>query len=123
MIVQRAFAATPDAPAQARRLLLVALADDPRVDAALLATSELVTNALRHAELAPEDEIRVHVRSSAGRVRVSVSNPGGGFARPRLDRRAPDERAGGWGLPIVASVASSWAVGGQGGQTHAWFEL
>lgn len=117
-IVHETFAATVDAPAQARALIRAALDCDPRVGAAQLAVSELVTNAILHGGLGSHAEVEVHVRCTSAHVRVSVVHAGDG-------RHADRGRGGvgGWGLPIVASLASAWSLDSVGATTVAWFEL
>lgn len=112
------FAATVDAPAQARALIRTVLDCDPRVGAAELAASELVTNAIVHGGLGSHQEVDVHVMCTPAHVRVSVVHAGGGGHEHR-----GRGGVGGWGLPIVASLASAWNFDSVGGTTVAWFEL
>lgn len=120
MIVHESFAATDDAPCRARELLGHVLDQDPRAGVAQLAVSELVTNAVIGG-LTSEDQIEVGVALGDGAMRVCVVNDGDGLAaeRPYGERGMP----GGWGLTIVASVASDWGSDRNGGQTRVWFEL
>jgi anti-sigma regulatory factor (Ser/Thr protein kinase) len=88
-----------------------------------LLVSELVTNSLRHAELEPDDSIRLGVHVDDARVRVSVSDAGTGF---ELDQPADDpDQAQGWGLYLVATLSDRWGVDrdGSSGATSVWFEL
>jgi anti-sigma regulatory factor (Ser/Thr protein kinase) len=89
-----------------------------------LLVSELVTNSLRHAEMAPDQSIVLRVRILDAHVRVEVSDPGQGF---ELDGRADDrETVEGWGLYLVATLADRWGVerAGDGGNANlVWFEL
>ena len=88
-------------------------------DVRLLVT-ELVTNSVRHAGLAPSDRIHLRVALETERLRVEVSEPGAGFApdvpRPRADA------AGGWGLLLVERLADRWGVEREGTRTTVWFE-
>ena len=112
----------PRAPAEARRSLGAGLG---RVDPDLLGklrllVSELVSNSVRHAGLQSDDLIRLSVWESAGRVRVEVTDPGGGF-RPRV----PDPdllNPTGWGLYLVDRLADRWGVA-TNGETRVWFEV
>ncbi|HEX8105941.1 MAG TPA: ATP-binding protein [Solirubrobacteraceae bacterium] len=85
-----------------------------------LLVSELVTNALRHAETADQDAIRLIVTVTDAAVRVEVTDSGSGF-----DPEPPPEdphRAAGWGLFLVDTIADRWGVE-RGGGTRVWFEL
>lgn len=87
-------------------------------DRVLLATSELVTNAVLHGQ-GP-----VTLRAWLdGRLRVEVTESGGGDPEPRRLHRDDDES--GRGLHIVEVVASRWGVtptGARPGKT-VWFEI
>ena len=87
------------------------------VDATLLATSELVTNAVLHART----PFRVTLRadSSTGvRVEVTDDNP-----RPPV-RAADDEGAtSGRGLQVVVGVASGWGTVSDGTGKTVWAEI
>lgn len=85
-----------------------------------LLVSELVTNALRHADLEEHHAIRLAVTVSDETVRVEVSDPGRGFEP--TDAPTDPERTAGWGLFLVETLADRWGVDAQGG-TRVWFEL
>jgi anti-sigma regulatory factor (Ser/Thr protein kinase) len=98
------------------------LPEDQLGDVRLL-VSELVTNSLRHAELEPDDRIRLGVAVDESKVRVEVSDPGRGF-----EFRGPaddPDTVEGWGLYLVATLADRWGVasGDRDGATRVWFEL
>lgn len=113
-----------DSAAEARHAvddLAEQLGEDRLGDVRLL-VSELVTNALRHADLAPEDSITLTVRVGDV-VRVEVADPGPGF---EFDGRADDPgTVDGWGLYLVATLADRWAVerDDAGTANVVWFEL
>ena len=85
---------------------------------AVLLTSELVTNAVRHADLQDADTIRLEVTTQPHAVRVTVIDEGPGFD-PRQIRR--DRETGGWGLKLVDVLADRW--GTQATPHAVWFEL
>ena len=75
-----------------------------------LLVSELVTNAVRHAELDADEAIRLSRRGvrrrparRGPRPRAAASTPD----EPRPDRRSA---AGGWGLYLVETLADRWGV-------------
>ena len=95
------------------------LPEDQIGDVRLL-VSELVTNALRHAELSDADHIGLRVVVNDGAVRVEVSDPGKGFEPSPLV--GDPTSADGWGLYLVATLSDRWGVE-RGPDTRVWFEL
>lgn len=110
------------APATARGALgpLREALDEETAEATALLVSELVTNAVRHAGLRGDQWIDLAVEASSDRVRVSVTDPGHGFARPPPVPRA--EHPSGWGLFLVGQVADRWGVD-HDWDTLVWFEI
>ena len=113
------FSCSSAAPTLGRDFVSDALTDwgvgDEFPDVALL-TSELVTNAVRHAggpctlavALVP-DRVRVEVFDSSRR-------------RPVPEPR-DSHRAGGWGLQIVDQLATRWGSESRGDGKVVWCEL
>lgn len=89
-------------------------------DAALV-ISELLSNALRHAEPLPDAGIRVSWDLEDHSVRVCVSD-GGGTTRPELGRPTPTT-TGGRGLRIVARLSRRWGTSCDGEGTTVWAEV
>ena len=89
--------AEAEAAAIAREVVARALVEVPvpedRLEDLRLLTSEIVTNAVRHAGLAKEDTIGVAVSASERRVRVEVADDGPGFDPSDLPEPPPN----GWG--------------------------
>jgi anti-sigma regulatory factor (Ser/Thr protein kinase) len=102
-----------DAPAAARRALR-ALPLGDREDDVLLLASELVTNAVVHAGLEPDQTIELAAAWDGSVARVEVRDEGTGFR--------PAESVEGYGLRMVAMAAARWGVE-QDGATCVWFEL
>ena len=96
-------------------------AAEQRLEDLRLLTSEIVTNALRHAGLKAGDSIALAVEASADRVRVEVADPGPGFD-PNLLAEPMAERVGGWGLFLVKKLADRWGVE-RNHLNRVWFEL
>jgi anti-sigma regulatory factor (Ser/Thr protein kinase) len=115
-------ASAADSAAEARHALaeLSGRVADERLHDVRLLVSELVTNAVRHADLAPEEAIRLIVEESAGGLRVEVHDPGRGFDWTGRDRGA--EEPGGWGLYLVETLADRWGVD-RNDVTTVWFEV
>lgn len=113
-------ASSPDAPHLARQCLAAALGEGEAADTVLLATSELVSNAVLHGEMDEGEPIVVEM-SHGAHLRVEVSHPGAPLKGPpgRTDRARP----GSHGFLILDRLAARWAVEHRHGRTHAWFEL
>jgi anti-sigma regulatory factor (Ser/Thr protein kinase) len=109
----------PASVARARRLIWRFLADcEAGVDgdAAGLLTSELVTNAIRHAGTSVELLARVN---DALRVEVTDGRP----ELPLAPRDAEGFSVSGRGLHLVDELASRWGVHRDGDTKTVWFEL
>jgi anti-sigma regulatory factor (Ser/Thr protein kinase) len=120
--VERHLPVTPEAAAAARHAL-DGLSDDVtdgRMRDVRLLVSELVTNAVRHANLASGDVIELVIEIADRTLRVEVHDPGGGFvpSAPSPDPARPS----GWGLYLVAELADRWGVDSDE-ETLVWFEL
>ena len=108
---------------EARRAVIEgdgALPDTARYDVLLLVT-ELVTNAVTHGGVGPEQELSVELHIWPGRVRVTVSDVGKSFTwvRRRMSRADSD----GWGLLLVDRLADRWGVKRAPSGTCVWFEM
>jgi anti-sigma regulatory factor (Ser/Thr protein kinase) len=111
----------PVAPSLARAAIAAVASGLPSAvvaDVELL-TSEVVSNAVRHAELDPSQEIVVRIVAD-GLVRVEVADPGPPF---EADLREPGSDSRGWGLLLVDAVATSWGVEREGPGKRVWFEV
>ena len=112
-------AAEPNAPQQARRYARQWAHDerlaDPIVDDLVFVVSELVTNAVVHAE--PPIDVELSRSPGVIRGRVSDASP----VAPRLASR-PDEH-GGFGLRIVDSRAKRWGSVREDDGKYVWFEI
>jgi len=114
---------TVEAPRYARRSVGGWISDRvPKrtLDDVLLATSELVTNAVLHAEAEPQSSIRVEVIEIGRTLRVCVIDRGHGFDWQPSTRARRDER--GLGLEIVRRVAERCGVN-RNSQNCVWFEV
>ena len=122
MKLERRLAVSPEAAAEARHALdeLVEAIPDGRMRDVRLLISELVTNAVRHADLDAGDVIYLVIDVADQMLRVEVHDPGGGFvpSTPSPDPARPS----GWGLYLVAELADRWGVDSDE-RTRVWFEL
>jgi anti-sigma regulatory factor (Ser/Thr protein kinase) len=115
-------ACEPDSVGRARDALskLEGHVSGQRLGDLRLLVSELVTNAIRHAGMTPEDSIRLAVRVADDNVRVEVADNGRGFTPQSLP--SDPRRPSGWGLYLVEELAQRWGVE-PGPPTRVWFEL
>ncbi len=121
-IHSRSFRIERTAPGEARRWLnevLKHLDEDKRRDAALL-LSELVTNAVLHSGLGPEDDTLVQVFDDGTKVYVEVCDDGRRFDFRYAPREVSEN--GGHGLSIVQRLADR-AGAHSNGINRVWFEL
>ena len=97
---------SPESTARVRSLLWTTFAcwdcDGERLDDAALVLSELMGNAVRHAD---GDTVRVRLRRTDGVLRIAVED--GSPARP-APRQASLEDESGRGLLIVDALSHRW---------------
>jgi anti-sigma regulatory factor (Ser/Thr protein kinase) len=87
-----------------------------QTEAAVLLTSELVTNAIIHART----QVAVTMRLGGETLRVVVLDE----SKEHPSRRSgADELGGGRGLKLVEALAASWGVSPEGSGKAVWFEL
>jgi anti-sigma regulatory factor (Ser/Thr protein kinase) len=83
---------------------------------AVLVVSELVTNCVRHAAA----NFTVVVETRGGRLRVEVSDSGGGWP---VVRHPGSSEPTGRGLQIVHALSDEWGVDHGRGRTTVWFTM
>jgi anti-sigma regulatory factor (Ser/Thr protein kinase) len=113
----RAFPSRSQSVSAARLFVREMLRDQPRetVDAVELMTSELATNAVKHAHSA--FELTIHTQ---GQIRVEVHDASQG--KPTLMHPEPAQ-ASGRGLMIVEAMSDAWGVIPSPGGKTVWFAL
>ena len=119
-VVHLVLASDEDAPVRARRALapLHGQAGDDVLERAVLLTSELVTNSVRHANSA---EVRVDIWPSGGSIAVVVTDDGPGFM-PVAQPTTIADGDGGFGLPLIDTLSEAWGSGCDG-EAWVWFEV
>lgn len=121
---ERALPARPDAIGDARKHLRDRLEDvlDPaKLYEAELLTSELVTNAVRHANVDEGAVIRIGIEVAPRTVHVSVVDAGEGFDLSKVVPKPSDDGRG-WGLFLIEKLSNRWGI--EGSPSHSvWFEI
>ena len=111
-----ALPARPDAARQARRELLTRGLDDDVRHTVTLLTTELIANALRHADMDPaSDRIVFFGRLAPDLVHIEIGDNGPGFE--------PGEPVGGLGMRLLDKLASRWGCERSGQGFRVWFEV
>lgn len=115
----RVLARSQNAPALARRFVMTTLdtwgVGETFADVALV-TSELVTNAVRHAG----SDVDVSLDLTRERLRLEVSDLS---HQPPVLRDLEAALDGGWGLHIVALLASRWGLESRAHGKTVWCEV
>jgi anti-sigma regulatory factor (Ser/Thr protein kinase) len=117
-----AVASGPGAPARARGAVtgwLSGQVSAKLLDDARLLVSELVTNSVRHAQLAPGAPISISIAISGSVVHLEVEDPGDAPIAALVPDR---QRGSGFGLYVVDLLAERWGSS-HDGTTRVWAEL
>ena len=119
---RRSLLAAPDAGVAARREFdeLAVHVEKDVVDRGRLVLTELVTNSVRHADLARDQQIHLAFSVLAELVRIEVEDEGRGFM-PIAAPPDPGQESG-WGLWLVDQLADRWGLDPAPG-TLVWCEL
>jgi two-component sensor histidine kinase len=105
-----------DAPRLARRALHERGLGEDMDHAVTLLVTEIVTNAVRHAELGSGDRITFFASLTPDHVRVEIHDPGSGF------NPTAGHEGRGFGLRLVDKLSSRWGVDCAKG-CRVWFEV
>jgi serine/threonine-protein kinase RsbW len=112
------------APGEARQLIRSWLGDHARATDAVLAVSEVVTNAVRHGTL-DDTGLLLRLRETGGGFRVEVDQARAATVEAPEGFPGP-ERPIGRGLAVVEALSDSWGVtyGSEPEPTMTvWFEM
>jgi serine/threonine-protein kinase RsbW len=115
--VRRSLAPLPEAAGEARQAVVGLPVSEDAHKALALVVSELVTNSVLHAGLAPDSTIDLHVAHDGDRVRVAVHDDGPGFGPE--DEASPRPN-GGLGFVVVDELAETWDVDCDGDGCTVW---
>jgi anti-sigma regulatory factor (Ser/Thr protein kinase) len=113
----------PENVREARRFVARAIGDGhAQADTALLLTSELVTNAVRHSRSGlPGGTVELIVAAKAASLLISVIDNGSDVTLPQTGNIPGGEN--GNGLLLVESLSLDWGFASQAGRTAVWFRL
>src|SRR3954453_4763717 len=119
-VVHLALASNEDAPGDARAGFapLHGRADEDVLERAMLLTSEIVTNSVKHAGGA---EVRIDIWPAGESIAVVVTDDGPGFT-PVAQPTTIAASDGGFGLPLVDTLSEAWGSGSDG-EAWVWFEV
>ena len=118
---RRKFPGRPDQVRNARAFVTQVLGECPRLDDAVLLTSELCANALQHSASGDGGAFEVSVYCGPGSVRIEVRDDGS--ARVPASRSFDETSEDGRGLEIVACLARRWGQRGDEYGRCVYFEL
>jgi anti-sigma regulatory factor (Ser/Thr protein kinase) len=115
------FAPTLQAPGRARRVVEEFAADlDPDAcDKLKLLASELVTNAVTHADTPADHAVTLELIVGEDSVHMSVTDGGTGFERQGYPSVGD---IGGWGLWLVDQLSSAWGTDGESSH-RVWLDF
>jgi serine/threonine-protein kinase RsbW len=100
----------------------LAAPDEAVLDNAILLTSELVTNAIRHSRSGESGgSVGLMVVAVPGGIRVEVTDSGSAASSPVV--KQDSYTCDGHGLFLVEAVATEWGCRRTGAATTVWFGL
>ncbi|HET9723250.1 MAG TPA: ATP-binding protein [Actinomycetota bacterium] len=118
------------APAEARRVVRDLDVPEAGRDDAILLTSEVVSNAVKHPGAHPDGRVELWAIRNGNVLRIEVANRrepwgiGAPAERPGWDlRRAEALAPSGWGLQLVDRLAARWGTVHESDRTVVWFEV
>ncbi|HEX5950405.1 MAG TPA: ATP-binding protein [Actinomycetota bacterium] len=129
-LLAASFAADSTAPAEARRVVHELDVPEARRDDAMLLTSEVVSNAVKHPSAHPNGRVELRAVRRGDILRIEVANRrepwgiGPHAERPGWDLRSVEPvTPSGWGLQLVDRLAARWGTVHESSRTVVWFEV
>ena len=117
----QSFCSDPSSAAEIRKFVREACSgvlSQEDLDAAVLLTSELVTNAMLHTD---SEQVEVRIRFGPGTIRIGVRDDDAASPAPSAPSR---EETSGRGLQIVETLSDTWGVDyTECGGKCIWFSL
>lgn len=92
-------------------------------DDVLMVVSELVTNSIRHATPADDGGLWLSAERHDDDIQLAVHDDGTGGSVEQRPSEIRGDRIGGFGLQLVAAVASAWGVERDDLGTLVWARL
>ena len=93
----------------------------PVIDDVVLVATELVSNAVRHADPLPGGQVTVTWELDTRSVIVRVTD-GGASSQPAVQHPSSRDTSG-RGLALVAALAASWGIENTAGATTVWAKV
>lgn len=119
--LRRSFCSEPASAAEIRGFVrdgCAGLLSEEDLDAAVLLTTELVTNAMLHTN---SDQVEVRIRLGHGTIRIGVRDDDAASPAPAAPAQ---EETSGRGLQIVDTLSDTWGVDyTESGGKCIWFSL
>lgn len=91
------------------------------IDDVVLVATELVSNAIRHAEPLPGGQVTVTWEVDAQGVVVRVTD-GGAPSQPTVQHPSSHDTSG-RGLALVQALAANWGIEDSAGSTTVWAQV
>jgi two-component sensor histidine kinase len=89
---------------------------------AVLLLNELVSNAVKHGGVGPEDQLEVLIQEAKDHVRVGVRDEAPVF-KASVEAEEVRLRSRGLGLYFVKELSDDWGIDTHDGGKTVWFEL
>lgn len=114
----------PEVVPALRTLIGSLLARHPAIDDIRLMTTEIITNTIQHTRSGERGGMLTLAVLDAGHAtRIEVIDQGGVTGHPHLRDDVDEDSEDGYGLQLVAALATKWDAVIWGTGTKTWFEV